>query len=188
MTYSDFFRQIPIFVNLVNSDFSRRYLGTYLGTFWAFAAPISTIGVLLFVFNVGFRVEPTNGVSFDLWLITGLLVWFYITDSIVSGSNSIVEYSFLVKKIRFQTEILPAVKALSSLYVHAINMLLLTCLYLYHSSYPSLAWIQLIYYMLGMVIFVLAVATISSVIMVFFRDFQGVINILMQLGLWGTPI
>lgn len=179
---------LSILRNLVDSDFKRRYLGTYLGVFWAFAAPISTIAVLLFVFNVGFRSGPVNGVSFDLWLTTGLVVWFYVSDAIISGSGSVIEYSFLVKKIKFRTEILPAVKIFSSLYVHLINMLLLLGLYLYRGVYPSLPWIQLVYYGFALVVFVLAVATISSVIQVFFRDFQGVIGILMQIGLWGTPI
>lgn len=179
---------LTIFANLVQSDFRRRYLGTYFGIFWAFAAPLSTIAVLLFVFNVGFRSGPVNGVSFDLWLVSGLIVWFYISDAIVSGANSISEYSFLVKKIQFPTELLPIVKISSSLYVHLVNLALLVGLFLYHGRYPNLFWLQLLYYLIALVSSVLAVAMVSAVIQVFFRDFQGVIAILMQIGLWGTPI
>jgi teichoic acid transport system permease protein len=182
------FRQLTIFANLVQSDFRRRYLGTYFGIFWAFAAPFSTIAVLLFVFNVGFRSGPINGVSFDLWLISGLIVWFYISDAIVSGTNSVVEYSFLVKKIPFSTELLPIVKIASSLYVHVVNLLLLLGLFIYHGHFPSIFWLQIIYYLIALVIFVLAISMIGAVIQVFFRDFQGVITILMQIGLWGTPV
>jgi len=181
-------RYVTIFANLVQSDFRRRYLGTYFGIFWAFAAPFSTIGVLLFVFNVGFRSGPVNGVSFDLWLISGLIVWFYITDAIVSGANSIIEYSFLVKKIPFSTELLPIVKIASSLYVHMVNLLLLLGLFIYHGSFPTIFWFQIIYYLIALVAFVLAISMVSAVIQVFFKDFQGVIAILMQIGLWGTPV
>lgn len=179
---------LTIFANLVQSDFRRRYLGTYFGIFWAFAAPLSTIAVLLFVFNVGFRSGPVNGVSFDLWLVSGLIVWFYISDAIVSGANSITEYSFLVKKMQFPTELLPIVKISSSLYVHLVNLALLVGLFIYHGRYPNLFWLQLFYYLIALVSSVLAVAMVSAVIQVFFRDFQGVIAILMQIGLWGTPI
>ncbi|MFY9260503.1 MAG: ABC transporter permease [Gallionella sp.] len=184
----DEFKQLTILTSLVRSDFQRRYLGTYFGVFWAFAAPLATIGVLLFVFNVGFRSGPINGVRFDLWLVSGLIVWFYISDAIIAGSNSIIEYSFLVKKIQFSTELLPVVKICSSLYVHIVSLILLFALYVYVGSYPTIYWLQIPYYLFALVVLVLAISMISSVIQVFFRDFQGVISILMQIGLWGTPI
>jgi teichoic acid transport system permease protein len=188
MLILDNLRYFKIFINLVSSDFRRRYLGTFFGAFWAFAAPLSTISVLLFVFNVGFRSAPVNGVSFDLWLISGLVVWFYISDAVVSASNSIVEYSFLVKKMNFATELLPVVKAASSLYVHSVNLLLLLLLFIYYGNHPSLFWLQLGYYLVAMLVLVVAVAMLCSVIQVFFRDFQGVMAILIQIGLWATPI
>lgn len=181
-------RYLPIFVNLVQSDFRRRYLGTYLGAFWAVAAPFSTIGVLLFVFNVGFRSAPIAGVDFDVWLVSGLIVWFYISDGIISGSNAVTEYAFLVKKMRFMTELLPVVKVTSSLYVHLINFALLIALLLYEGYRPNLYWLQLPYYFVGLFAFVLAVAMIASVIQVFVKDFNGVIGILMQIGFWATPV
>lgn len=184
----DGFHNLTIFINLVQSDFRRRYLGTYFGIFWAFAAPISTIAVLLFVFSVGFRSGPINGVNFDLWLICGLVVWFYISDAIISGANSVVEYSFVVKKIPFPTELLPIVKVTSSLYVHIGNLTLLLLLFVYKGSYPTLFWFQIVYYLFSLIVFTMGVAIVSSVIQVFFPDFQGVISILMQIGLWGTPI
>ncbi|WP_180128921.1 ABC transporter permease [Rhodoferax sp. BLA1] len=188
MDYFNRFRYFTIFFNLVQSDFKRRYLGTYFGVFWAFAAPLATIGVLLFVFNVGFRSGPINGVRFDLWLVPGLIVWFYISDAVISGCNSIVEYSFLVKKIQFSTELLPIVKVCSSLYVHLVSVILLFGLYIYQGQYPSFFWFQILYYLLALIVFVLAISMIGSVVQVFFRDFQGVIAILMQIGLWGTPV
>jgi ABC-type polysaccharide/polyol phosphate export permease len=181
-------QKIRLFFSLVQSDFQRKFLGTYFGILWAFAAPLATISVLLFVFNVGFRSTPVNGVRFDLWLISGLIVWFYISDAITSGSNSIIEYSFLVKKIQFPTELLPIVKICSSLYVHAVSLVLMLGLFIYTGHYPSVYWIQLIYYLLALIALVLAVSMISSVIQVFFRDFQGVITIAMQIGLWATPV
>jgi len=87
MRFFNNFRQLTILSSLVKSDFQRRYLGTFFGVFWAFAAPLATISVLLFVFNLGFRSGPINGVRFDLWLVSGLIVWFYISDGIISGSG-----------------------------------------------------------------------------------------------------
>lgn len=188
MDYSGAWRYLPIFINLVRSDFRRRYLGTYLGAFWAFAAPLSTIGVLLFVFNVGFRSGPVSGAEFDVWLVSGLIVWFFISDGIISGAHSIVEYSFLVKKMQFWVELLPLVRVSSSLYIHLINFAMLVLLLFYRGYKPNVCWLQLPYYFIGLFFFVLGVAMIASVIQVFVKDFQGVVGILMQIGFWGTPV
>lgn len=188
MSFLHNYRHLSILSSLIRSDFERRYLGTYFGVFWAFAAPLATIGVLLFVFNVGFRSGPINGVRFDLWLISGLIVWFYISDAVVAGAHSIIEYSFLVKKMQFPTELLPVVKVFSSLYVHIVSLILLFGMFIYLGNYPTLFWVQIPYYLFALIMLVLAISMISSVIQVFFRDFQGVITILMQIGLWGTPV
>lgn len=186
--YRDLVRYLHIFVNLVQSDFRRRYLGTYLGGFWAVAAPFSTIGVLLFVFNVGFRSGPVAGVDFDVWLVSGLVVWFYISDGITSGANAVTEYGFLIKKMRFVTELLPIVKVTSSLYVHLINFTFLAALLVYRDHQPTIYWLQLPYYFVAMYIFVLAISFVASVIQVFVKDFTGVIGIMMQIGFWATPV
>ncbi|OHX18191.1 ABC transporter permease, partial [Chromobacterium sphagni] len=112
----------------------------------------------------------------------------YISDGIISGSNAITEYSFLVKKMQFMTELLPIVKVTSSLYVHLINSALLIALLLYKGHRPDIYWLQLPYYFISLYVFVLSVAMVASVIQVFIKDFQGVISILMQIGLWGTPV
>ena len=182
------FRRLKIVINLVRWDIQRRYLGTYFGVVWFFVAPIATISLLLFIFNVGFRSEPINGVSFDLWLISGLIVWFYISDGIISGSNSVIEYSFLVKKMKFSIEILPLVKVFSSLYLHLVSLFFLFCYFIYVGNYPTIFWAQIPYYLFALIVFVLAISMIGSMIQVFFRDFQGVISILMQIGFWGTPV
>jgi ABC-type polysaccharide/polyol phosphate export permease len=180
--------KLTILSNLTSADFKRRYFGTYFGAFWAFAAPVATISVLLFVFNVGFKSGPVSGVHFDLWLVTGLVVWFYFSDSVSSACNSIVEYSFLIKKIQFTHELLPLVKVGSALYVHFAGLGILLCLCFYRGVYPSIYWLQIPYYLFALICLVTGLGLIGAVIQVFFKDFQGMVTILMQIGLWATPI
>jgi ABC-type polysaccharide/polyol phosphate export permease len=180
--------KVTILSNLTRADFQRRYFGTYFGAFWAFAAPIATISVLLFVFNVGFKSGPVNGVHFDLWLVTGLVVWFYFSDSVSSACNSIAEYAFLIKKIKFTHELLPLVKVGSALYVHVAGVCILLGLCLFRGVYPSVYWFQLPYYMFALICLVTGLGLIGAVIQVFFKDFQGMLSIFLQIGLWATPI
>lgn len=87
---------------LIKNDFKKQYLGSYLGLVWAFIQPLTFIVVIWFVFEIGFRAGPTTGgVPFFLYLITGMIPWFFISNAFTSGTNSIVNNSFLVKKSSF---------------------------------------------------------------------------------------
>lgn len=188
MVFSNLINRFLLFTNLIKSDFQRRYMGTYLGVLWAVAAPFSTIAVLLFVFNYGFRLGSISGVDFDVWLVSGLIVWFFISDGIASGTNSIVEYVFLIKNIRFNSELLPIIKVTSSLFPHVATFLLLIFLLMNNKYYPNIYWAQIPYYLFALFVFVIAITTITSVVQVFFKDFNNFVGIVLQIGFWATPV
>lgn len=47
---------------------------------------------------MGFRSGAVGETPFVLWLIAGMIPWFYFSDAISTGTNSLIEYSYLVKK------------------------------------------------------------------------------------------
>lgn len=65
--------------SLATNDFKMKYAGSYLGIVWAFIQPIVTILVYWAVFQVGFRSGQVEKVPFILWLMSGLIPWFFIT-------------------------------------------------------------------------------------------------------------
>ena len=83
---------------LARNDFRTRFAGSYLGIVWAFVQPIVTIFVYWFVFST-LRAHAVREVPFVLWLIAGLVPWFYFQESLNSGTNSLIEYSYLVSTV-----------------------------------------------------------------------------------------
>ena len=53
---------------------------------------------------------------------------------------------------------------------------------------PPKAPIQLVYYSFCLFIFVLALSYTTCSIVVFFKDLAQIINIVLQIGMWATPI
>ena len=80
-------------------DFKGKYAGSFMGMAWAFLQPVMTILIYWFVFQVGFGNDSVKGYPFILWLISGLVPWFFISEGLVNVTTSLVEYSYLVKKI-----------------------------------------------------------------------------------------
>lgn len=181
-------RNLKLILELTKEDFNQRFIGSYLGIWWAFIQPVITILIFWFVFEVGFKVQPVSDVPFILWLITGMLPWFFISDAINGGTSSIMSNAHLVKKIVFKVSLLPIIKILSAFIIHIVFMVLLLFIYVCYGYYPNIYWFELIYYMLASVTLVTGLSYITSSLVIFFKDLGVVISIFLQIGFWITPI
>lgn len=171
------------------NDFKAKYAGSFLGVFWAFINPLVTIGVYWFVFDKGLKAGMTDGnIPFILYLTTGIIAWFFFSDTLMSATNCFREYSYLVKKVVFSIKILPTAKMLSSLYTHIFFIIIAFVLTAIYGFYPSLYSFQIIYYLFGLIMFLTGLTWITASIQPFFSDITQLINVVMQVLMWGTPI
>ncbi len=177
-----------LMIYLAKNDFRTKYAGSYFGIFWAFVQPLITILLYWFVFQLGFRSSDIENIPFVLWLMAGLIPWFYFSESVINGTNCFLEYNYLVKKVKFEIKILPIVKIMSSLFVHGFFVILLLVCYAIMGLFPGMIVIQLLYYSAAMILLSLAVCYLTSAIAVFFRDTTQIVGIIMQIGVWMTPI
>ncbi len=173
---------------LAKNDFKTRYAGSNLGIIWAFIQPIVTVVVYWFVFQVGFRSGGVSDYPYVLWLISGLIPWFFFSESWNSATNSMLEYSYLVKKVVFKISILPIVKIISALFVHVFFICFLIFMFCLYGYWPDIYVIQLVYYSFCMIMLVLGLSYLTCSIVVFFRDLGQIISIILQVGVWMTPI
>jgi lipopolysaccharide transport system permease protein len=178
-----------LLLTLAYNDFRQEYLGSYLGIVWAVIRPSLFIGVIWFVFSVGFKAKPTDdGIPFVLWLLCGMIPWFFFAESVQKGMSAIVSSAYLVKKVAFRVSILPLVKVISSLGIHLVLVCLLIIVFLLNGFYPTIYWLQLPYYILCTVVLALGLGWLTSSLRVFVKDIGEVIGVLIQFGFWLTPI
>ena len=184
----EIYRNRRLVFSLAKNDFKTKYAGSYFGTVWAFIQPIVTICVYWFVFGLALRNGSDKGVPFVLWLIAGLIPWFFFQEGLTGGTNALLEYNYLVKKVVFRIDILPMVKVVSAVFVHLFFILVALILYTAMGCYPTVYTIQVIYYTFCIFVLVLGITYMTSSVVVFFRDLTQVINIALQVGVWMTPI
>lgn len=178
---------------LAKNDFKTKFAGSYLGSVWAFVQPIVTVLVYWFVFEKGLKAGGVNtssgiDVPFVLWLVAGLIPWFFFQDAWNGGTNALIEYSYLVKKVVFKISILPIVKIVSALFVHCFFIIFTIVLYCGYRYYPDLYTFQIVYYSFCTFVLVLGLSYATCALVGFFRDLTQVINIILQVGVWMTPI
>lgn len=175
---------------LARNDFKKRYAGSYMGAVWAMVQPVVTVGMYYIVFDkiMGNTGRGPEDAPFVLFLTAGLVPWFYFTEALNNGTNAMLEYNYLVKKVVFKISILPIIKIIAATFIHIFFVAVLLVVAAMYGYYPSVYTIQLVYYSFCLFVFVLALCYITCSIVVFFKDLTQIINIALQIGMWATPI
>ena len=174
--------------SLTKNEFKQKYVGNFLGIFWAFIQPAAMIGIFWFVFQVGFKSKPVDNFPFILWLVTGMFPWFYFSEGLSMGTNSINANAFLVKKVVFRVSLLPIIPLLSAISIHIFFIFFMFGMFIYYGYSPEIYWIQLIYYIFAMSVLLLGLSWITSSLVIFFKDIGQLVAIVIQFGFWLTPI
>lgn len=180
--------RLHLLLSLAKMDFRRRYLGTLIGSLWAVFVPLVTVVLIYLVFTYGLKTGKTGNVSFDQWLLPGMLAWFFMSEILASGVMAIVESPHLVTKMQFPLQLLPPTKIFSSLPVH---LTLMTCLFAYmgiSAAGTPLYWVQIGYYLFCACVLCLGVTYFTCAVQVFIKDMSAIIGVALQLLFWATPI
>jgi len=178
--------------SLAKNDFKIKFAGSYLGTIWAFVQPVITVFIYWFVFDKAIgttvRIRGELPLPYVLWLVAGIVPWFFFSDCISAGTAVLTEYNYLVKKVVFNIDILPVVKVFSSIFVHVFFAVFMLILFGVYGYMPDLYVLQVLYYSLGILILALGMSYLTSAVSVFFPDMRQIVNIALQVGIWATPI
>ncbi len=182
------FNERKIIFRFATNDFKAKYAGAFFGVFWAFIQPLISIFVMWFVFEQGFKNAPIGDIKFMLWFVPAYVPWLFFSDATMASSTSLLEYSYLVKKIKFRVSILPIVKIISNLFVHVFFMCFIFLIFALYEQPVTVYAFQIIYYTACLFIFLVGLSWLTSALSVFFKDMPQIISVILQIGFWITPI
>lgn len=188
MLIKELFQNREVILNLAKNDFRNKYITSNLGIVWGFAPSLMTVVIYWFIFSIGFKVVPVDGVPYLLWIITGLIPWFFFSEVMGNVTNCFSEYSYLVKKVVFKISIIPLVKVLSALFTHIFFLCVLAYICLGYGIPLEIQSIQVLYYTGCLVVLAVGLSFITASINVLFRDMSQIVGICLQFGVWLLPI
>lgn len=160
-----------------------------LGIIWNFANPIIQLFTFYIVFSLALRDnKPVGEIPFVDWMVAGMLVWFYISKCITNGVNSIYSKQNVITKMKFPISILPVTVVLKELFNH-FCMIVIIFIYYILRGYPfSFNWFGILYYTFCVTMFGISLSMVTSVLNMFTRDVKKLVNSLMRMLLYLTPI
>ena len=132
---NDHIKNISTILTLTKTDLIRNYYGSLMGWLWAILKPAFKIFIYYFMLAIGLKISKDMfGYPYFLWLISGMIPWFYINDMLSQGSASIRKYSYLVTKMKFPLSAIPTFTSMSRFIVH-IFLILITIFIFFLSGY-----------------------------------------------------
>ena len=95
-----------LFEQLVRRELRQKYQGSALGLAYYLVNPLVLMGAYYLMFGVVFKLAPQE--DFPLFLMVGLVVWIFFSQSLLAASSSLVDHASLVGTVRFPRETIPA--------------------------------------------------------------------------------
>jgi ABC-type polysaccharide/polyol phosphate export permease len=94
-----------LFSQLVRRELRQKYQGSVLGVLWYFINPL----VLMALYGVmlGPLLKAVHYPDYPIFILAGLIVWLFFSQSLLAAAISLVEQSALVSKVRFPRETVP---------------------------------------------------------------------------------
>lgn len=163
--------------------------GTMFGFLWNFFNPALQILVYWFVFSIGLQQRaPYGQYPYIIWMIVGIIPWFYISTCLQSSAMSIYSYSGVLKRVYLPLAIVPIKTVISGFIGHLWAMLVVFAVMIFSRSSINPMVYQLPYYMFAMICFLAAWSLFASAVTVVFKDFQKILTPFIRLLFYISPI
>jgi ABC-type polysaccharide/polyol phosphate export permease len=172
---------------LAERELRARYKQAVLGFGWAIITPVVLMVVLSLVFPRLADMD-TQGAPYPLFVYLGLLPWTFFSSSVLQGGQSLVNNATLLNKVYCPREVFPISSVVVAGIDTAISTLVLGVLFIITGFAPKATSVWVPVMLVVQITFTLAVTLLASAVLVYFRDLRHALPIVLQLGLFATPV
>ena len=164
-----------------------RYKQTILGVLWAVISPIAFTAIFVLFFQL-VPVRPTSDLPYVPTVFAGMILWQFFSRGLTEAGVVLTANANLITKVYFPRMALPLSAVVASLADLLINLALLAVLLVWYGIVPT-AKILLAPLFVGQVfVLVLACGIWMSAIDGLFRDFRHALPLVLQLGMFVSPV
>src|SRR3984885_8617221 len=177
-----------IIYTLAERDIRAQYKQATLGLAWALIAPVAMLIIFTLIFSRTKALGIPAGIPYPLFAFIGITAWTFFAQALGSGGTALLTNHDLMSKTQFPRECFP----LESILVNAVNGVLawipLVLLFIFYRfvPYPTTVWMPLL--ILIELLFTIGLTLGLSALIIQMRDLAQVLPIIIQLGLFVTPV
>lgn len=176
-----------LMITLLRREIRGRYKGSALGVAWTFVLPISVVIAYSAIFHYVYKVVDIA--DYPLFLLSGMVGWFFFGAGVQSAAESIVGNANLVKKVRFPRQLIP----FSAVAGHGMTLLVMLALLIPanllvvpDARSPAMLILPVVLLLLGVMTY--GFGLILAALNVYFRDVQYILAAILLPWFFLTPI
>jgi len=171
--------------NLVLRDLRVKYKGSSIGFAWSFLHPLLMAAVYTVAFKYIVRIQVEH---FPVFLLTGLLPWTFFSAAVTTATGSIADNAPLVRKVAFPRVVLPLAAVASQFVQFLLMYAAVVPVAAVLGVAPSVALLALLPLVCLELLLASGVALVGATAYVYFRDTRHLLDVLLQVWFWATPI
>lgn len=164
-----------------------RYKQTALGFLWAIIVPVAFTTIFVLFFRL-VPAQPSGSLPYVPVAFAGMLVWQLFSRGISDAGTSLTANANLITKVYFPRTILPFAAIFSALFDAAISFVLLVLVLFWFGTGWSWHMLLMPLFVLQLVALILASSLWLSAIDGIFRDLRHALPLLLQLGMFVSPV
>ena len=173
---------------LVDKEIQVRYRGSVLGILWSYIKP--GVQFLVFYIAMGLFLGLERGMhNYAVYLFSGMIAINFFSEGFGNGARAMVVNSVLIRKIYLPRELFSLSTVWVALvhFVPQIVVMLLACFAVgWHPS--ALAFGSILAGMLIVMLLSYGLGLIFGVANVFFRDSENIVDMLLMVATWFSPV
>lgn len=171
--------------NLVSKEIKVRYQGAALGFAWSLMNPLMITLMYLVVFTYVFRSKLPH---YALFMVVGIIHWNLFSMLVMQSSELLVVNADLLKKIYFPRLLVPFSNLLVNATLWLMALAILLVLYHWLGGLWRFSLLLYPFYLVMFLGFTFGIMLTLCVLYVDFRDLKHLVEVLIQILFWGTPI
>jgi len=172
---------------LIWRDLKVRYKQTIIGAAWVIVQPILITAVFAVFLGRLIKV-PSDGIPYPVFAYSALLLWTFISNSILSSSYSLVVNSQIITRVYFPRIMIPA----AAIGVRLVDLMIASAVLIGMIIYyrVPLGWQALMFpiFIIHIGVLALAIGILAAALNVHYRDVGTMLPILLQAWMFASPV
>jgi ABC-type polysaccharide/polyol phosphate export permease len=180
-----------LFKYFLKRELKENYLGNLTGFSWVIIQPVITLIIYSFIFERIFnaKIPEAENIGFIEYLAIGFWPWIAFSEGLLKSITSVVSKKDLIGKIKINLKNIVFASVTASFLINVVGyFIVLLILILVGKDFNYWAIPLLIYPLLQLYLFAIALGLILSALQVFIRDTFHLMSTLITLWFFSTPI
>lgn len=176
-----------LFEQMVRRELRQKYQGSVLGVAWYVVNPLILMGAYYLVFAVALKPGFAHE-HYPLFLLVGLTVWIFFSQSLLAASSSLLDQGALIRKARFPRETIPVATVAVQLVTFLVVLAIVAVITVAVRGTLGAPLVLLPVLLAALAAFVAGLALVVSVLHAYFRDVGPILGAVLLPWFFVSPI